>query len=86
MNIMLSNNDEFILVKKLYLNAKTIYTVLFLCSDGEDFIEVKRVIDIFEILSENLLFNIDYDFMYRLCNNLSSISNEDKNFFNECFF
>ena len=86
MNIMLSNNDEFLTVKNLYLNAKTIYTVLFLCSDGEDFIEVKRVIDIFEILSENLLFNIDYDFMYRLCNNLSSISNEDKNYFSMSVF
>ena len=86
MNIMLSNNDEFILVKKLYLNSKTIYTVLFLCSKGEDFIEIKRVIDVFEILSENLLFNIDYDFMYRLCNNLSSISNEDKNYFSMSVF
>ena len=83
---MLSNNDEFILVKKLYLNSKTIYTVLFLCSKGEDFIEIKRVIDVFEILSENLLFNIDYDFMYRLCNNLSSISNEDKNYFSMSVF
>ena len=48
--------------------------------------EIKRVIDVFEILSENLLFNIDDDFMFRLCKNLNSISIEDKNFFSLSIF
>ena len=86
MDNMLNNNDEFIIVKKMYLNAKTIYTILFLCNKGEDYMEIKRVIDVFEILSENLLFNIDYDFMFRLCKNLNSISIEDKNFFSLSIF
>ena len=86
MDFMLSNNDEFIVIKKFYLNSKIINTILFLCNRGDDLMEIKRVIDVFEILSENLLFNIDYNFIYRLCKNLNCISNDNKYYFSLSIF
>ena len=81
MDFMISNNDEFIVIKKFYLNSKIINTIFYLCNRGDDIMEIKRVIDIFEILSENLLFNIDYNFFYRLCTNLNCICNDNKKYF-----
>ena len=86
MDFMLSNNDEFIVVKKFYLNSKIINTIFYLCNRGDDIMKIKRVVDIFEILSENLLFNIDYNFIYRLCTNLNCISNDNKNYFSISIF
>lgn len=75
---MFQNFDEFVIVKKIYLNSRFINTVLFLTNKGEDVIEFKRIIDIFEILSENLLFNFDLKFIKALAKNLNSVCPDDK--------
>ena len=45
---MLQDEDELLLMKKIYLNSKFINTVLFLANKRENMIEIQRIIDIFK--------------------------------------
>lgn len=73
MEEMFENEEDLLIVKKLYLNAKFIYTVLSLANRNQDVIEIYRIVNIFEILRENLLFDIDLSFITRLGKNLNAV-------------
>ena len=79
---LISNDDDFIKIKKFFLNYKLISTVLYLANDKQDIMELKRVIDIFEVLGENMLFDVDLFFITNLAKGLNAIVPDDKKCFN----
>jgi hypothetical protein len=79
---LISNEDDFIKIKKFFLNYKLISTVLFLANDKQENMELKRVIDIFEVLGENMLFDVDLFFITNLAKGLNALVPEDKKYFN----
>ena len=83
---LISNEDDFIKIKKFFLNHKLISTVLFLANDKQDNMELKRVVDIFEVLGENMLFDVDLFFITNLAKGLNSIIPEDKKYFSLSVF
>ena len=74
---MLQDEDELLLMKKIYLNSKFINTVLFLANKRENMIEIQRIIDIFDILKENLLFELDLKFLKKLAKSLNALSKNE---------
>ena len=63
---LMSNEDDFIRVKKFFINYKLISIVLYLANLKQDIMELKRVVDIFEVLGENMLFEVDLFFITNL--------------------
>ena len=78
---LLTNEEDLIKTKKFYLNSKLISTVLFLANDKQDVMELQRVVDIFDVLGENMLFEVDLFFFTNLCKCLNAIIPDDK----KCF-
>jgi hypothetical protein len=83
---LISNEDDFIKIKKFFLNYQLISTVLYLANDKQDAMELKRVVDIFEVLGENMLFEVDLFFITNLAKGLNAIIPEDKKFFSLSVF
>ena len=79
---IISNEEDFIRIKKFFLNYKLISTVLYLANDKQENMELKRVVDIFEVLGENMLFEVDLFFITNLAKGLNAILPEDKKYFN----
>ena len=79
---LISNEDDFIKIKKFFLNYKLISTVLFLANDKQENMELKRVVDIFDVLGENMLFEVDLFFITNLAKGLNAIIPEDRKYFN----
>ena len=48
------------------MNSNLIHTCLYLANQGEDNLEIERVLNIFNTLEEILLFNISEDFIIKL--------------------
>ena len=88
---LVSNDEDYIKIKKFFMNYKLISTVLYLANDKQDTMELKRVVDIFDVLGENMLFEVDLFFITNLAKGLNAIIPEDKNcfsimtFFNNLF-
>ena len=78
---MLQNEDDALIIKKIYLNSKFINTVLFLANKKEDMIELQRIVSIFDILKENLLFQFDLKFIKKLSKSLNALSKEEDVFY-----
>ena len=78
---IISNEEDFIRIKKFFLNYKLISTVLYLANDKQDVMELKRVVDIFEVLGENMLFDVDLFFITNLAKGLNAIDPDDKKYF-----
>ena len=83
---LISNEDDFIRIKKFFLNYKLISTVLYLANDKQENMELKRVVDIFEVLGENMLFDVDLFFITNLAKGLNALVPEDKKYFNLSVF
>ena len=83
---LISNEEDFIKIKKFFLNYKLISTVLYLANDKNENMELKRVVDIFEVLGENMLFDVDLFFITNLAKGLNAIIPEDKKYFSLSVF
>ena len=80
MNVFLSNEDQRILCNKIDMNKNLIHTCLYLANQGEDNLEMERVISIFDTLKEILLFDISEEFMTKLSKILNSyLESKEKN-------
>ena len=66
MTLFLGNEDQRILCNKIDMNNNLIHTCLYLANQGEDNLEIERVLNIFNTLEEILLFNISEDFITKL--------------------
>ena len=78
---LMSNEDDFIRVKKFFMNHKLISIVLYLANLKQDIMELKRVVDIFEVLGENMLFEVDLFFITNLAKGLNAIIPDNKKYF-----
>ena len=76
---MMENEDALIKINKLNENAKFINTIFYYANKGEDNIEIDRVLKIFDVISGELLFNVDQNFFEPLAYNLNAVllSKED---------
>ena len=83
---LMSNEDDFIRVKKFFLNHKLIGIVLYLANEKQDIMELKRVVDIFEVLGENMLFEVDLFFITNLAKGLNAIIPDNKKYFSLSVF
>ena len=83
---LISNEEDFIKIKKFFLNYKLISTVLYLANDKQENMELQRVVDIFDVLGENMLFDIDLFFITNLAKGLNAILPEDRKYFNLTVF
>ena len=79
---LISNEDDFIKIKKFFLNYKLISTVLYLANDKQETMELNRVVDIFDVLGENMLFDVDLFFITNLAKGLNALVPDDKKCFN----
>ena len=66
MERFLQNEDHRIWCDKINQNSKFINTIFYLANKGEDNIEIERIVKIFEVIQEILLFKVDYDFIKQL--------------------
>ena len=66
MERFIQNEDYRIWCDKINQNGKFINTIFFLANKGEDNIEIERIVKIFEVIQEILLFKVDYDFIKQL--------------------
>ena len=66
MKKFLKNEDNRILCTKIDMNSQLIYTCFYLANEGEDLLEVERVLNIFETLQEVLLFEVKENFIVPL--------------------
>ena len=78
--IKLIYEDQRILCNKIDMNKNLIHTCLYLANQGEENLEIERVINIFETLKEILPFEIKEEFIIKLAKILNSYleSKEDK--------
>ena len=83
---LMSNEDDFIRVKKFFMNYKLISIVLYLANLKQDIMELKRVVDIFEVLGENMLFEVDLFFITNLAKGLNAIIPDNKKYFSLSVF
>ena len=76
---MMEDEDALIKINKLNENAKFINTIFYYANKGEDNIEIDRVLKIFDVISGELLFNVDQNFFEPLAYNLNAVllSKED---------
>ena len=72
MSNFLSNEDQRILCNKIDMNKNLIHTCLYLANNGEDNLEIERVINILNTLKEILLFEISEEFLIKLSKILNS--------------
>ena len=63
MNKFLSDEDQRILCNKIDMNGQLINTCFYLANQGEDNLEIERVLNIFNTLKEVLLFEVKEDFL-----------------------
>ena len=68
--------DNRILCNKIDMNGKLINTCFFLANQGEENLEIDRVINIFDTLSEVLLFSVTKPFILKLAKILYADMNE----------
>ena len=73
-------------LEKLMSNHKLIGIVLYLANEKQDIMELKRVVDIFEVLGENMLFEVDLFFITNLAKGLNAIIPDNKNYFSLSIF
>ncbi len=71
--IMMENEDVSIKINKLNENAKFINTIFYYANKSEDNIEIERVLKIFDVISGELLFNVDQNFFEPLTYNLNTV-------------
>ena len=83
---LMSNEDDFIRVKKFFMNHKLIGMVLYLANEKQDIMELKRVVDIFEVLGENMLFEVDLFFITNLAKGLNALIPDNKKYFSLSVF
>ena len=78
MTAFLRDEDNRIICNKIDMNSQLINTCFYLANEGQDLLEIDRVLNIFETLEEILLFRINKDFLLALSKILDAISTEDK--------
>ena len=80
MGKFIQNEDYRIWCEKINQNGRFINTIFFLANRGEDNLEIERIVKIFEIIKEILLFTVDYYFIKSLASILLALldSKEDK--------
>ena len=71
-----SDIDNRILCNKIDMNGCLINTCFFLANNGEDMLEIDRVLNIFNTLKEVLLFDVDKSFLVHLAKILYSYHRE----------
>ena len=79
MRKILTNEDERILCNKIDMNNNLMHTCLYLANQGEDNLEISRVINIFNTLKEILLFDLSEGFIIKLSKILYSYIESDEN-------
>ena len=79
MRKLLANEDERILCNKIDMNNNLMHTCLYLANQGEDNLEISRVINIFNTLKEILLFDLSEGFIIKLSKILYSYIESDEN-------
>ena len=79
MRKLLANEDERILCNKIDMNNNLMHTCLYLANQGEDNLEINRVINIFNTLKEILLFDLSEGFIIKLSKILYSYIESDEN-------
>ena len=72
MTEFLSDIDNRILCNKIDINGKLINTCFYLANQGEENLEIDRVINIFNTLSEVLLFSVPKPFIIKLAKILNA--------------
>ena len=77
MNTLLKDENQRIICNKIDMNKKLIQTCLFLANQGEDNLEIDRVINIFNTLKEILLFELTEEFIIKLSKILNSFLESD---------
>ena len=78
MKKFLKIEDNRILCNKIDLNNQLIYTCFYLANNGEDLLEIERILNIFETLKEVLLFEVKKDFIVPLAKILGAFLEEEK--------
>lgn len=76
---LLDSPKDYSRIVKFYLNSKIINSILYLANCGDDIIEIRRIVNIFDVLSDSLNFSIDYNFMNELCSGLNCFAQNSKN-------
>ena len=66
MKQFLSNEDNRIICNKIEMNSQLINTCFYLANQGEDNLEIERVLNIFFTLQEILLFEVTEEFIIKL--------------------
>ena len=79
MTIFLSDINNRILCNKIDINGQLINTCFFLANQGEELLEIDRVIKIFDTLKEVLLFTIDRKFIETLAKYLYAFFDDKEN-------
>ena len=74
-----SDIDNRILCNKIDMNGCLINTCFFLANNGEDMLEIDRVLNIFNTLREVLLFDIDRQFLIHLAKILYAYFRDEEN-------
>ena len=78
MKKFLKIEDNRILCNKIDMNNQLIYTCFYLANNGEDLLEIERVLNMFETLKEVLLFEVKEEFIVPLAKILDSFFQEKK--------
>ena len=73
-----SDIDNRILCNKIDMNGCLINTCFFLANNGEDMLEIDRVLNIFNTLKEVLLFDVERSFLIRLAKILYSYYRDEE--------
>ena len=79
MTNFLSDIDNRILCNKIDINGQLINTCFFLANQGEEMLEIDRVIKIFDTLKEVLLFTVDRKFIEKLAKYLYAFFDDKEN-------
>ena len=74
-----SDIDNRIICNKIDINGCLINTCFFLANNGEDLLEIERVLNIFNTLKEVLLFNIEKNFLVHLAKILNAYYRDQEN-------
>ena len=74
-----SDIDNRILCNKIDMNGCLINTCFFLANNGEDMLEIERVLNIFNTLKEVLLFNVEKNFLIHLAKILYAYYRDEEN-------
>ena len=79
MTSFLSDINYRILCNKIDINGQLINTCFFLANQGEEMLEIDRVIKIFDTLKEVLLFTVDKKFIESLAKILNALFDDKEN-------